>query len=136
MPRKDTTQRKTRLRLVTTRQAPESDRLEVRTPEGWRPSDKTTAAPFDDNTHAPEGLYAGDVAVIFRTGDVRPEDLVAVLEGEGLWFGTYRPAPGGYFTLGRGGSTYRYRPGAAELVGRVCHVERDGKIIRRLRPIR
>jgi hypothetical protein len=118
MPRKNTTQRKPHLRLVTSKPQPESDRPEVRTPEGWRPSDDTAAAPFSDNTHAPEGLYEGDVAVIFYTEDVTPDELAVIREGEGLWFGKYRPAPGGYFTFERDGEVTRYRPGAASLAGR------------------
>src|SRR4051812_37321372 len=119
MPKRE---RKPRLRLVAAATVqPESDRMEVRTPEGWRPSDKTIAAPFSDNTFAPEGLYEGDVAVIYSTADVTPDDLAVIREGEGLWFGKYRRAPGGYFTFERDGEVTRYKPGTASLAGRVCH---------------
>jgi len=84
--------------------------MEVRTPEGWRRGYKTLASPFDDNTHAPEGLYEGDVAVIYSTADVTPDHLAVIREGEGLWFGKYHPAPGGYFTFERDGEVTRYIP--------------------------
>lgn len=105
-------------------------------PDGHRRGDATFAMTAVDNAHAHAGLYEGDTAVCYETQDVTAEDIAVVeIKGEN-WLGRYRPAPGGYFTFEQGDEVQRFRPGTALLVGRVCHYERRGEIIRRLRPIR
>lgn len=136
MPRKDTSKRKTRLRLVTAAPRAESDRLEVHLPVGWRRGDKTVAIPVETDIFAYAGLYAGDVAVAVETADVTPDDLAYVRIDGDPWLGQYRPGPGGYFTFDMGGDVRRFRPGAAQLLGRVCHFESRGEVIRRFRSIR
>lgn len=138
MPRKDSTKRKPRLRLVTPPE-PDTDGREWRDtflPEGFREGDEIRALCPETDALSRFGLYAGDAAVIFEARDVRPDDLAAVRIDGGLYVGRYRPAPGDYMTFDDGGDVSRFKPGAAELVGRVVHVERRGEIIRRLRPIR
>ena len=129
--------RRPRLRLVTPPKpkAEGARGLTVRTPAGFCEGDEITSVEFCDHTHAPE-FYAGDIAVLYHTADVLPDDLAAVEIDGGAWFGVYRPAPGGWLTFERRGGVRRYRPGEARLLGRIVHVERDGEITRRLRRIR
>ena len=137
MPRKNTTQRKPRLRLVTpAAPPPASDTMDCFVPAGYREGDITLAMVVSDNTFSHVGLYEGDVALLLKTQDVTPDDVAAVeIDGE-TWLGKYRPAPGGYFTFEQDGDVDRFKPGTALLVGRVCHYERKGEIIRKFRPVR
>lgn len=126
-----------RLRLVTPpRPEPADEWLDTFIPAGFEDGDEITVLCAETDEAAHFGIYAGDAAVYFHTRDVTPDDLAIVRIDGWSCVGRYRPAPGGYFTFDVGDGARRFRPGAAELVGRVCHVERRGEIIRRLRPIR
>jgi hypothetical protein len=112
------------------------DQVEVFEPEGVRVSDRWSVAVVVSDAHAAIGVHEGDLAVIYHTTDVRPDDLAVVRMGKELWLGTYRTAPGGYCTLNYDGQVTRYKPGSARLMGRVCHVERRGEVVLEFRPIR
>src|SRR5688500_17233706 len=88
-----------RLTLVESRPAPASEGFDVRTPAGYRAGDKTLAMRAEDDAMAYAGLYKGDMAVIYGTSDVTPDDLAALMVAGETWLGTFRPAPGGYFTF-------------------------------------
>lgn len=137
MRSKHTTKHKSRLRLVTPRKPrPDPDRIDALAPAGYRQGDQTIALTPVDNAFAWAGLYEGDTAVMYGTSDVTPEDLAAIEIDGHVWLGRYRPAPGGYFTVEADGETERFKPGEALLLGRVCHFERRGEIVRTFRPIR
>jgi SOS-response transcriptional repressor LexA len=132
---KNSTKRK-HLKLVAPRPHPTEDTVEVFYPAGFHAGDDTFSMTAADNAHAHAGLYEGDTAVCYATLDVTADDIAVIeINGE-CWLGKYRPAPGGYFSFEEDGETKRFKPGTALLLGRVCHFERRGEIVRRLRPIR
>lgn len=142
MPKNDNTRRKPRprLRLVT---PPAQAPVEKATasyagqpPAGRQAGDAFMALDATDDLYESLGIYERDAAILFYTDDVRAGDIGVIETEEETRLGTYRPAPGGYFTFECDGETTRYRPGVARLVGRIVHVERRGKIFKRFRPIR
>ena len=113
----------------------------IHTPVGARPQDKFEAVVLIDDSLSDIGVQGGDKAIVFLTTDIKGHDLVLLRQPGVTYVGKYLPTRDGGFRvdpLNDGYETEAFGPGEAEIVGRVTHFERDGRVIAvkmKLRPV-
>jgi hypothetical protein len=132
--RKKNNTKRPHLKAVTAN-APPVEREEltvVHIPQGVRDTE-TLAANTVTSDYPELGIFEGDILVTLEDAQLRNYDLatVATTTGE-THLGHYHSCPGGYVRLEEDAEEYYiFKPSDIQLIARVMHVERNGKVVKK-----